>query len=90
MQAVVLGNSLDLLLLWLPWLVYGTATFVWALSLFTSRDVRGRLMLLALLPLLPLNLYYMLFFYPVHLIPMLFFALGVVASFATESGRQFA
>ena len=88
MQSVVLGHSLGALMLWLPWLVYGTATFVWALSLLTTRDVRGRLLLLALVPLLPLNLYYLLFLYPLHLVPAAFFALGSVATFTSERGSR--
>jgi hypothetical protein len=89
MQSVVLGHSLDSLLLWLPWLVYGTATFVWALSLLTSPDARGRLFLLGVVPLLPLNLYYLLFLYPLHLIPLALFALGIAKTFVVEN-RQFA
>jgi hypothetical protein len=89
MQTVVLGHSLGALLLWLPWLVYGTATFVWALALLTTREARGRLFLLGVVPLLPLNLYYLLFLYPLHLIPVAFFALGIARTFVVQS-RQLA
>jgi hypothetical protein len=77
LQAAVYDDPL----LWLPWLVYAAASVVWTLSLFTSQEVRSWLFLLGLLPALPLNLVYLFLLYPIHLIPVVFFSIGIARSF---------
>jgi hypothetical protein len=70
-------------MLWMPYLVYGASSVVWLLALLVSQQVRGWLFLMGVVPALAMNFVYLLFLFPLHLFPVVFFSFAIAITFET-------